>query len=225
MMRSKLLVFGMIAATALAACQDMDPVGPSAIEDGSAVSPAGAPVIVSSVTIVEFPGSNSGISGLATLTRTKDGLSVDQSFSGLTAGKAYTIWWAIFDNPRGCDGPCDPSDLSRRQAQPSLVNGGGFMATGTSASYSSEMARHDVGGSQVWVGDASGVDNPYGAEVHLVLRDHGVAETDPGDLALQTSTFQEKCNLPDGPDPGTETDCANATAAVFARPDAPGQGS
>lgn len=215
-MRSKLLVFGMIAAAALAACEDMDPVAPSAIEDGSAVSPAGAPVIVTEVTIGEFPMSGSGISGQATLTRTKDGLSVDQSFTGLTAGNAYTIWWAIFDNPQGCDGSCDASDLSRRQAQGSLVNGGGFVASSSAAFYSSQLARHDVQGKQVVVGDASGVDNVYGAEVHLVLRDHGVAETDPDDLARQTSTFQDFCNLPG---------CQNVTAAVFSPPHAPGQGS
>ncbi|MGH7563221.1 MAG: hypothetical protein ACREK5_02205, partial [Gemmatimonadota bacterium] len=71
-------------------------------------------------------------------------------------------------------------------------------------------------GSQVWVGDASGVDNPYGADVHLVLRDHGVAATDPVDLARQTSTFEGLCNLPG---------CQNVTAAIFSPPDAPGQGS
>ncbi|MGH7557500.1 MAG: hypothetical protein ACREMD_06935 [Gemmatimonadota bacterium] len=71
-------------------------------------------------------------------------------------------------------------------------------------------------GKQVWVGDPSGVDNTYRAEVHLVLRDHGVAETDPADLAVQTSTFADFCNLPDPPVVGG---CKNVAAAVFDRPD------
>lgn len=213
-MHSKLLLFGMIVAVVhVVACEGMDPVGPSLDNDG-AISPAQAPVIVTVAAIGEFPGSGSGISGEATLTRTKDGLSVDQDAEGLTVGNAYSVWWGIFDNPRGCDGACDPSDLSRRQAQPTLVNGGGFVAAGTSISYQSELARHDVEGRQVQVGDPSGVDNTYGAEVHLVLRSHGLAETDPADLAIQTSTFNEFCSP-----------CANVSSVVFAPPHAPGQGS
>ncbi|MGH7557499.1 MAG: hypothetical protein ACREMD_06930 [Gemmatimonadota bacterium] len=84
-MRSELLVFGMIAAAIhVVACEGMDPVAPSAIDDGSAVSPSQAPVFVSVAPIGEFPMSGSGISGLATLTRTKESLSVEQDFSGLT---------------------------------------------------------------------------------------------------------------------------------------------
>ena len=220
-MRSKFLLSGMIVAvTHLVACEGMDPVAPLSNDDGGVVRPAQAPVIVSVAAIGEFPpGSGSGISGVATLTRTNEGLTVDQDFSGLTTGNAYSIWWVIFDNPQGCDGGCDASDLGRRPAQGSLVNGGGFEAEGSSASYVSDLARHDVEGKQVWVGDPSGVDNPYRAEVHLVLRNHGDAEEDPSDLAVQTSTFSNFCNLP-GP-----AGCLNVGAAVFSRPDSPGQGS
>lgn len=218
-MRSRLVLFGMIVAVAhVFACEGMDPVAPS-IGDPGAVSPAGAPVIVQVSTIGEFPGSGSGISGEATLTRTKDGVSVDQTFHGLTIGNAYTIWWVIFDNPQGCAAEeCVPSDLGRGQAQGTLVNGGGFVADNATESNSSQLARHDVEGRQVWVGDPSGIDNPYRAQVHLVLRNHGVAESVPSDLAAQTSTFADFCNL-------LVIGCQNITAAVFDRPDAPGQGS
>lgn len=213
-MRDKALLLGMLAAVIIfPACEGMDPVAP--LDQGGAVDAAAAPVIVTVAAIGEVPGSGSGISGEAVFTRTKDGLSVDQDVEGLIAGHAYTVWLAIFDNPLGCDGACDATDLGIRQAQATLVNAGGFVAAGATQFYSSELARHHVGGRQVWVGDPSGVDNPYGAEVHVVLRSHGPAVMDPADLAVQTSTFNGFCNPV----------CANVSVAVFAPPDAPGQGS
>jgi hypothetical protein len=214
-MGNKARLFGTLMAVAqLMACEGMDPVAPS--DQGSAVNPAAAPVIVTVAPIFEFPpGSGSGVSGEATLTRTSEGLWLDQDLAGLIPGNAYTVWWVIFDNPQGCDADCDPSDLSRRQAQPSLVNGGGFVAGGTTQFYSSHLARHDVEGRQVQLGDPSGVDNTYGAQVHVVLRSHGTAVMDPADQAEQTSTFNGFCNPV----------CANVSAAVFLTPEAPGQGS
>ncbi|HKY61428.1 MAG TPA: hypothetical protein VJP59_10500 [Gemmatimonadota bacterium] len=213
-MRDNLLLVGLLAAvTHFAACEGMDPVAPS--DGGSEVGAAAAPVIVTTVAIGEWPGSNSGISGEAILTRTKDGLSVDQDVEGLISGHAYSVWWAIFDNPQGCVDACDPSDLGVRQAQGSLINGGGFVAAGTTQFYTSDLARHDVEGRQVWVGDLSGVDNTYGAEVHVVLRGHGPAVMDPADQAVQTSTFNGFCNPV----------CANVSVAPFSAPEAPGQGS
>lgn len=220
-MYSKLLRLGLImTAVNLVACEDSVPVAPPSNE-GIAVEPNAAPVIVTTTAIGPFPGSGSAISGEATLTRSKNGVRVDQDIEGLTPSDAYSVWWVIFDNPQGCDGNCDASDLSRRQAQGSLVNGGGFVADGTTRSYSSHLTRHDVEGKQVQLGDPSGVDNPYRAEIHLVLRAHGPAEMNPANLAVQTSTFNGFCNLPPDP-PGV---CQNVSAAVFTAPDAPGQGS
>lgn len=158
-MRDKLLLFGMLMAIVPVACEGMDPVAPS--DGGSEVGAASAPVIVTTVPINEWLGSGSGISGEATLTRTSDGLSVDQDVQGLTPGNAYSVWWAIWDNPRQCEhSPCEPSDLFVRAAQASLVNGGGFVATATTQFYSSELARHDVEGRQVWVGDVRALTTP-----------------------------------------------------------------
>lgn len=181
-----------------------------------------APVIVATAPIGPFPGSGSGISGVATLTRSQNGLFVHQEVAGLTPGHAYSVWWVIFDNPQGCAAStCVPSDLGVRAAQGSLVNGGGFVAEGTTQAYSSHLARHDVEGKQVQMGDPSGVDNTYRSQVHLVLRAHGVAEASAENQAIQTSTFNGFCNLPPDP-PGV---CQNVSAAVFTAADAPGQGS
>lgn len=219
-MGNKLLPLAVLAAVAqLAGCEMTDPMAPAT---PAYLAGGASPVIVTVAPIGPFPGSGSGVSGEATLTRSTQGLWVDQDIDGLTPGYAYSVWWVVFDNPQGCAATtCAPSDLGRRQAQGSLVNGGGFVAGGTSQSYSSHLARHDVEGSQVQTGDPSGVDNTYGAEVHLVLRNHGAAEANAGDRAVQTSTFNGFCNLPPDP-PGV---CQNVSAAVFASPPAPGQGS
>jgi hypothetical protein len=216
-MGSKLLPLACLAAVVqLVGCGATDSVAPT---DSAAPSLAtgASPVIAATLPVFEYPGSNSGASGEATLTRSADGLWADQDFAGLTPGYAYTIWIVVFDNPLGCAAStCAPSDLARPQAQGSLVNGGGFVAEGTTQSYSSHLARHDVEGQSVQMGDPSGVDNPYGAQVHLVLRSHGEAEADAADQAIQTSTFNGFCNLAGG--------CQNVAAVIFGSPHAPGQG-
>lgn len=65
-------------------------------------------------------------------------------------------------------------------------------------------------------GTGSGVDNPYRAVVHVIIRSHGVAEADPADLAVQTSTFGGFCNLPG-------VVCANVGVAVLPDPPPPGK--
>ena len=158
-------------------------------------------------------------SGTATLTRDADGLGLTGHSDDLVDGDAYTIWAAIFDNPMGCEGgpgTCGFTDLGRRQAQATISNFGGFVVD-ASQDFESHLTRHD--GSRETLGGAgrSGIDNPYRAEVHLIFRSHGEAETDPGNLADQTSLVGAFCNLPD-------IGCDDQGLAVFLPPGAPGQG-
>jgi hypothetical protein len=174
--------------------------------------------------VTDLPIGGSAVSGSASLTRSSLGLWIDLEVEGLTEGYAYSVWWAIFDNPQGCDANgCDAFDLRNiRQAQGSLVNGGGFVGTTGAVFHQSHLTRHDPEGKSVEAGDPSGVDNPYKAEVHVVIRSHGPAESDPDDLATQTGTFGVFCNLPDPPVAGG---CENVGASMFMPPQAPGQGS
>jgi hypothetical protein len=218
-MHRKIMPLAMIVgAVILVGCEGMDPVSSELNEEGNPLGPAAAPVIET-----ELPLSGAGFSGSVTLTRSSQGLAADiEITAGLTSGYAYSVWWAIFDNPQGCDANgCDAFDLRNiRQAQGSLVNGGGFVAGGSPVFHQTELTRHDVEGKSVEAGDSSGVDNTYGAEVHLVIRSHGEAETDPADLMVQTGTFGVFCNLPDPPVVGG---CQNVAAAMFTPPTAPGQ--
>lgn len=207
-----------LGACFLVGCEGPDPAGPSSHESSSLAS-AAAPTVVTDLPIDALGGS--AVSGSASLTRSSQGLRIDLEVEGLTEGYAYSIWWAIFDNPQGCDANgCDSFDLRNiRQAQGSLVNGGGFVGTTGAVFHQSLLSRHDPEGKSVEAGDPSGVDNPYKAEVHVIIRSHGPAESDPADLAMQTGTFGVFCNLP------VTGGCQNIGATLFMRPQAPGQGT
>ncbi len=216
-MGNKCLPLVLLAAMAqLVGCAGTDSVAPTsnAVAGPVSLASAAAPVIETELPLSAVGGS--GISGTVTLTRTAEGLWADLAVDGLTPGYAYSIWWGIFDNPQGCVDACDPSDLAVREAQGSLVNGGGFVATGSTVYHQTHLLRHDIEGKSLQVGDASGVDNPFRAEVHVVVRNHGPAETDPANLALQTGTFATFCNLP-------MVGCANAALSMFSAPGAPGR--
>lgn len=136
-MNTRHFALTVIAAAALLGCAGED-AGTIARISGVALSVTGnSPVVMTTAPVSEFPGSNSGVSGTATLTRRSNEVSVSGSANGLTNGYAYTIWFVIFDNPRGCsaDG-CGEDDLFTRQAQVTVVNGGGFVAGVGAVSFS-----------------------------------------------------------------------------------------
>ena len=193
-------------------------VGLDEVEGLTPAFAVGGAALTQGTDIVPF-GSGVITSGTATLTRNADGLWLTGHSDDLVDGDAYTIWAAIFDNPMGCEGgpgACGLADLGRTQAQATISNFGGFVVD-ASKDFESHLTRHD--GSRQTLGGAgrSGIDNTYRAEVHLIFRSHGVAETDPDDLADQTSMVGAFCNLPD-------VGCDDQGLAVFLPPGAPGQG-
>lgn len=221
MQRARFSIAALAAVVSVAGCQTEGPTAPGDVTAPVAAANS-APALVSSAGIFDEFQTGSGISGDATLTRSKDGLWLTIDAENLVAGHAHTVWWVIFDNPRGCsdddgDEGCGLGDLGRRSAQVTLVNGNGFVAdgAGTSAGFETHLARHDVGGRQLLLGDPSGVDNPLLAEVHVIILSHGEAEEDPADLALQTSTVDGFCNLPGG--------CLDVGVVVFPLAPPPGK--
>lgn len=222
-MRNRFLAFAALATiVSLPACEGGEAVAPQqdAEAHGLAFSAGGnSPVIEVELPIMDIAAQ--GLSGTVRLTRTTQGLWADIEIDGLVPGLAYSVWWAVFNNPQQCVAGCDASDLRNiNQAQGSLVNGGGFVGTGSTLTHHAHLARHDPAGYSVEAGDPKGIRNPFGAEVHVVIRNHGVAEADPADLALQTGTFGMFCNLP------ITGGCRNEGASVFSKPTAPGtQGS
>jgi len=231
-MISKLLPLTALAAVVqLTGCQSSEPAGPASIDGVTRVDLASAPAIVTQSGIAEYPGSGTGVSGTATLTRSPGGLAIDLAIDGLMAGSSYTVWWVLFDNPGACEGNgCGAEgvfddDFGRPQVHATAVNATGFVATSGTNAVQAHLARHDVGGNQVIVGDPSGVDNPYQAQVNLVIRNHGPAESDPAALHEQLNLFQGHCNLTDPVPPFDEIEdgCLDSGVAAFLPPGAPGR--
>jgi hypothetical protein len=127
-------------------------------------------------TFIDFvPGATS------TLVRTSNGISVSLQTSGMPAGHAVTVWALIFNNPSACGaGGCDESrgDLGVPAVQGSLQRVTGHVV-GTESSFAGHLG----------IGEASqtasgpGLLDPYGAQINLIVREHGVAAS--GELLLQ----------------------------------------
>jgi hypothetical protein len=127
-------------------------------------------------TFIDFvPGATS------TLVRTSNGISVSLQTSGLPAGHAVTVWALIFNNPSACGaGGCDESrgDLGLPAVQGSLQRVTGHVV-GTESSFAGHLGIGEA--SQTAFGP--GLLDPYGAQINLIVREHGVAAS--GELLLQ----------------------------------------
>lgn len=166
--------------------------------------------------VITFGGSSVIPAAGATLSRNNDGVYAAISTSGITPGHVVTLWWVFFNSPKACAAAvCAPPDLNNPEVNGSLQYGGGYLV--------GVNGRADFGG-YLGAGDntgfyllpmfpnmpnpAPGLVNPKGAEVHLVIRDHGPASADPAILHEQLSSFPGGCSL---------YPCANIQAAIFAR--------
>jgi hypothetical protein len=99
--------------------------------------------------------------------------------SGMPAGHTVTIWWVIFNNPAKCTHGeaglrCGPGDLppfgGDDSAQTSVVYAAGHQIGGAGVSEDAAfLATGDADGA-LW---GPGLINPRGADIHLVVRDHG----------------------------------------------------
>lgn len=123
-------------------------------------------------TLTQVAGASS------TLVRTDSGVTLTLHTSELQPGDAVTVWWVVFNNPSACDAGhfglhCGPGDLGRPQTGASVLYAAGHV-----------MGADGVGdfGGHLSVGDTSGalfgpgLTNPAGADIHLVVHDHGPAD-------------------------------------------------
>jgi len=128
------------------------------------------------------------------LVRTKGGVGMTLHAFGLTPGNVYTVWWAVFNNPKECaTTPCTVADLPNPFVRAVLLWGSGQIAAedGT-ADFGAYRAVQDPTAS-VLVGSAMALEEPLKAEIHLVVRSHGAADPDPAVLQAQLSTFNGGC--------------------------------
>lgn len=110
----------------------------------------------------------------------------------LPAGDANTVWYVIFNDPSKCSDPAGPGlscglgDVDPSSpAQVSVLNADGLVVGQSGvANFTGWLAVGGSGPGQVLFGN--GITNPLGAEVHLLVEDHGVASSDPAILYAQT---------------------------------------
>lgn len=130
--------------------------------------------------------------------------------SALEPDTAYSIWWAVFNYPKFCIEPfhCSVADLGASadpRVKPSVFWGGGFIAD--AYDYGNTAIRLATGRTarELFAGTRNyGLQNLKGAEIHVVLRSHGLAGV-AGTVARQVATSAEACP-PEG--------CANVFASI-----------
>ena len=127
------------------------------------------------------------------LVRTEEGVGATLHAFGLVPGNVYTLWWAIFNNPKKCaTDPCTPADLSNPDVQGVMFSGSGQIAgeDGT-ADFGAFRAVGDPSGKVE--GTAEALEKPFKAQIHLAVRSHGPASADPTVLQQQLTTFNGGC--------------------------------
>ena len=88
----------------------------------------------------------------ASLSRNNDGVFMSLYTSGLSEGTVVTMWWAIFNKPKGCATPhsCVVSDLFNPDVEASLqYAGGSVVGVERSANFGGFLARGDNTGFQI----------------------------------------------------------------------------
>ncbi len=148
----------------------------------------------------------------ALLSKDNEGVFMTFFTSGLTPGNVVTLWWAFFNNPKNCATPdCSAADLANPNVNASLQFAGGrIVGIEGSASFGGFLAVGNNTGFEIRPGmpnPAPGLVKPKKATIHLVVRTHGPASTDPTVLSQQLTSFGGGCTTP--------TSCSNIQAAVF----------
>lgn len=127
------------------------------------------------------------------LARTDDGIFMNINTIGLVPGTVATAWIAVYNTPAACaTNPCRVADLANPDVHGTTLYGGGKVvgADGT-ATFGGFRSVTDTTG--VFGGTVNRVILPLTAEIHLVVRTHGVASTDPAMLTQQLTTFNGGC--------------------------------
>lgn len=169
------LVLLLAFMTLATACVPMPPATPGEVE---AKAPMDVPAVQQTTTIVETHPSQGDVVQIegskATLFTTDDSATMTFRTSKLEPGYVYTAWWVVINNPVACaTSPCTPKDVlgNTEAVEADVTRADGIVVgddgVGTFAGY---LAKGTVPGG--WFGH--GFTNPRGAEIHIVINDHGL---------------------------------------------------
>lgn len=136
-------------------------------------------------------GSPVGGAAEAQLVRTANGIAYSLQTNQLRAGHAYTVWVVVVNNPAACTAdPCSPPDILLTPATNSQVTYGTGHVVGEDgrAGFGGHLRRGLL--SDGWLA-GRGLEDPLGAEIHLVLNDHGPKL--PGFMPEMIHTYRAGC--------------------------------
>lgn len=166
--------------------------------------------------VTDFAGTTVITAAGSTVSRNNEGAYWNISTSSLPLGEVVTLWVAIFNNPFYCDQTvpgCTPPDFNNPLVNGSLQYGGGaIVGANRRADFSGYLALGDNTGYYLlpmfpnMPNPAPGLVNPRGADIHLVIRKHGQASSDPAVLQEQLSSFTGGCSVAGA--------CANIQASI-----------
>lgn len=133
--------------------------------------------------------------GSSTLGRDEQDIEMRLETSAMPDLTAATIWWVIFNEPDACaTSPCGLGDLGVPAVQADVLYAAGrVVGGGNPAEFEARLAPGETDGSifPLLGLPVSGLLNPMGAEVHLVVRTHGPAIADL--VEQQIGTFNGGC--------------------------------
>jgi hypothetical protein len=120
--------------------------------------------------------------GTSKVVRGPNGISMSLQTSGINDGDAVTVWYVVFNVPGNCaTSPCDVPDIFDPATRTDVLYGTGHViGNGGPANFASHRSVGDNSGSvmpffNAWLGlslPSVGLEDPFGAEVHLVVRTH-----------------------------------------------------
>jgi hypothetical protein len=117
--------------------------------------------------VVEVDGTR------ADLFTTDDGITMSLETADLEVGHVYTAWWVIVNDPASCEAsPCAPADILGNSAGVSseVTFADGILVTeDRKMEFAASLTTGEL--PEAWFG--AGLTNPTGAEVHIVIQDHG----------------------------------------------------
>lgn len=130
----------------------------------------------------------------SSLVRTDSGAAMTLQTSGLNPGNAITVWWVIFNYPEFCSSGmfglrCGEADLFNPDVVGSVMHASGHVIGGSGIGNFGGSIK--VGTPTKFVAFGPGLINPLGADIHLVVLDHG--QVDPSLMPDQIHTVNV-CN-------------------------------
>ncbi len=167
--------------------------------------------------------SGGAVVGSSALVRGPNGISFRLATTGLEPGYAYTLWVVVFNNPSACTAPtpfsrCSDPDVGNAAAMPDVLYGTGHVVGSSGAvTFAGHRRVGDGSGSiSAPIGlPAFGLVDPAGAEVLLVVHEHGPML--PAYLPDQIQTVGGGCTDAGIPAPGVASPFNAYAGAEYGR--------